>query len=181
MLSLTLAASAVALLNPPPAAAEPAFPRSWSGRWRGPSSVFAPGRPPVQFTMELHVGPTDRPDRHTWTIVYDGAAGRQERPYELVVRDAAEGRYAIDEKQSIVIESTLLDGALYSQFVVMGNRISAVYRRGSDADGTPTITVELVTVRDDDAKDTGGEAPAPVVRTLPPRSLQRAVMKRVAE
>ena len=98
---------------PTPAAAAPTtpapipLPTAWHGTWRGPcTATFLAGRPPVNFTMQLRVEPADQPDRLTWEITYDADAGKQVRPYELVAVDSAAGRYAIDEKNGIVIDDS---------------------------------------------------------------------------
>jgi photosystem II stability/assembly factor-like uncharacterized protein len=128
--------------------------------------------------MELIIAPTDAADRWRWTIVYDGAAGRQERPYELLVRDAEKGRFAIDEKNSIVLETAFLDGGHYGQFVVQGNRITT-FERLLDA-GTPNerLLVELVTHRDGAAVASGGVGGVPEVASNAPVAVQRAVLRR---
>ena len=109
---------------PAPAAQAAVFPQAWFGRWRGTAQSLAPGAAP-QAAVELVVGPTERPERFTWTVVYDGAQGRQERRYTLVAVDAARGLYLVDEGNGIALPHTLLAGALYSQFEVGGSRITA--------------------------------------------------------
>jgi hypothetical protein len=142
------------------------------------------------FEMELVVGERTG-DRLPWTVIYAGAAGRQERKYELVVRDAAKGRYAIDEKQGIVIEMASLGEGLYGHFEVEGMQLSVAYRpefgggegEGKGKVGVPTaIEVEIVTTRADGVTVTGGANGGPEVRTFAPVSVQRArLVKVVAE
>ena len=158
--------------------AVPAFPHDWIGHWSGPCKSRSGDGKGMEFTMELIVGKPDAATgRGKWTIIYAGDSGRQERPYELVVRDAAKGRYAVDEKQGIVIEMTLLDGGLYGQFTVMGNRISVSYRLEGAGKPAERLVVELVTTRVDDEVEFGGGA-VPKVTSAVPVSVQRAVMTR---
>ncbi len=154
------------------------FPASWVGHWRGEAKLVG-GPKPQAFTMELIVRPTEKPDVFGWTIVYDGAAGRQERRYKLLVKDAARGEYAIDEDNGIILDARYLDGALYSHFLVQGTRI--VTRERLEAEGTPDahIRVEMLTTLDARANTTGNKDGAPEVKTWMPLSLQQAKLKRV--
>ena len=155
------------------------FPASWIGRWKGDAATGNAQRS-QKFTMELVIAATDKPDRFTWTMVYDGEAGRQERPYTLVIKDAARGVYAIDENQGIVLDASLLDGGLYTHFVVQGYR--TVTRTKLERAGTAEehIAVEMITTVDGDATTTGNAGGVPAVRTWLPVSLQRATLKRVS-
>ena len=94
-----------------------AFPDAWIGRWTGPISTFG-GEAAQAFQMTLEIAPLSEPGRWSWTIIYEGDGQRQVRPYELVAVDAAAGRYAIDEKNSIVIPLRFLDGTSFSTFEV---------------------------------------------------------------
>lgn len=165
---------------PQPAAAT-GFPHSWFGRWKGEARSGSGGTDDQRFTMELIVGPADSPDRFRWTTIYEGAMGRQERAYELVAKDAATGHYAIDERNGIVLEARLLDGGLYTSFVVQGTRVTT--RERLEGEGTPDerLTVEMLTLPEADAVTTGNREGVPEVRTWLPRSLQRASLRRVRE
>ncbi|MFM9957581.1 MAG: hypothetical protein ACKVZJ_05875 [Phycisphaerales bacterium] len=181
-----------------PAALAPAFPESWFGKWRGDAEVRWPApsnaanAKVMRLVMELHIGPklprdasTSQPQdtaprRWKWTIVYDGAEGRQERKYELVERDANQGLYAIDEKNTIVLPVTLIGDALVSPFEIQGKMLVCTYRfdaagAGPDDD---TITVEIVVMPMDSEETSGDQGGVPEVKGYAASSIQRAVMKR---
>ncbi|MBL0926086.1 MAG: hypothetical protein IBJ11_00330 [Phycisphaerales bacterium] len=165
----------------------PRFPEDWVGVWRGPAVVDrSAGTAPLRFTMEMRVAPTSNPDRYAWTIVYDapegGAQTRQERKYELVAVDAAAGKWRVDEKNGIVLDVAVLGGRLYGQFEVGEVRITTTDRlEVSGAEG-PRWTVEMITTRPAEARETGGDdAGSPKVTTWLPVSVQRAEMARVRE
>lgn len=164
---------------PAPAAQAAVFPQAWFGRWRGTAQSLAPGAAPQSFTMELVVGPTERPERFTWTVVYDGAQGRQERRYTLVAVDAARGLYLVDEGNGIALPHTLLAGALYSQFEVGGSRITARNVLLGSGTADERILVELVSTVTADAQKTGGQGGTPEVLGWPVRALQSAALRRV--
>lgn len=167
----------VGLAAAPATAPEAPFPQTWTGTWRGPCSFFPADAmaKPRQFEMELAIQPTADQARYTWTIIYIEESKRQERPYELIVVDAAAGKFSVDEKNSIVIESRFIAGALYSQFVVGTSVITASYRRDGDR-----MVVELLTTDVKGAAVTGGKD-VPQVQTHPVMGLQRAILQRTPE
>jgi hypothetical protein len=137
----------------------------------------------MRFTHELIIEPTDHPDRFRWTVIYSGESGRQERKYELLVRNAERGEYAIDEKNGILLDARYLAGGLHSHFSVEGTRITT--RERLEGFGTPdeAITVEMIVIIEDAVTLTGGKAEGavvavPEVRTWMPRSVQRATLRR---
>jgi hypothetical protein len=152
------------------------FPDDWVGRWSGALEMHGSRPSAGEVRMDLEIAPTDDPDRFRWLIVYDGPEGRQERDYVLVVRDRAEGRHAIDERNGIVLETREFDGAIYSWFSIAGMHLLVREQLVRDADGEH-IAVEMTTAADRDAVTTG---PAGEVRSIPPVSVQRARLVRQA-
>ena len=152
-------------------AAPDAFPNTWLGTWRGPCTFTSADGAQRAFEMELRIAPTDNPLRYTWTIVYSENDQRQERPYELVVIDAAAGKFLIDEHNSIEIDSWLLDGALYSQFAVGKVLVTASYRLTDSR-----IQVELITSDPQQLRPTGGVRGVPQVRVYSMKGIQRATL-----
>jgi len=158
------------------------FPTSWIGAWKGPASLVTPGRDDHEFRMELIVAATDDPTRYAWTIVYAETNGqRQERKYELIVRDAANEQYAVDEKNGIIIPSTLLDGTLYSSFEVQGTRVNTRMKLESPGTDEQRITVEMISGSVQSTESSGGKDGVPEVLSVIPRSLQRATLTRDIE
>jgi hypothetical protein len=155
----------------------PAFPADWCGRWTGTLTPLGDSKVgPV--TMTLEIAPA-ADGRWSWTIIYDGAAGRQVRPYELVPVDAAAGRFAIDEKNGIVIPIAFFEGTIYSTFEVMDTRVEmreSLVGTGADS----AIVVEMATVAVAESTVTGGiaEKSIPEVRCWTPRSVQRGRLTR---
>lgn len=157
-------------------AAKPArFPEDWLGSWAGEVTPYSAGGAKDRFGMRLDIGRTDDPSRFDWTITYSGSAGTQVRAYSLLVRDAAMGRYAIDERNGIVLEQQMLGDAFYSWFDVGGTRL-CVRERLVRAHGAEHIEVEIASARDRDATATG---PDGEVSCRPLVSVQRASLERV--
>lgn len=148
----------------------------WLGIWSGTATNHRPDGSSFDFPMTLAIAPIDgASDRYTWIITYGEGERQQIRPYEFVVIDADSGRYAIDEKNSIVLDTILLDGAFYSQFEIEGVRLTAINRLGP---GPDEMTCEILTTPVEPASITGNTGSVPPVGLFPPRSLQRAILRR---
>lgn len=189
---------APAAATPQPAAATPAqpirLPTTWHGTWRGDcTAITTSNRPALNFTMQLRVAPiADRPDRLTWEITYEGGAGNQVRPYELIALENEPNRFVIDEKNGILIDAGLLGSTIASHFTVQSAMITATYRlepavAEAGAAGTPPrpdrIIVELTTFKADDSVRTSGGGPAgsgamPEVKSWRVSGVQRAELVR---
>ncbi|TVQ63044.1 MAG: hypothetical protein EA379_04530 [Phycisphaerales bacterium] len=159
-----------------------ALPEAWVGAWVGETRGVVPGPErgeAATFRTELRVGPTDDPDRFTWTIIYGEGELRQVRAYELMVVDRALGRYAIDEKNSIVIDVLLVEfddeSSLRTIFEVGDVRIVASYTLRDGA-----LEMEFSTYGVDAANVSGGEGDIPEVRSYTLRAAQRGVLRRGA-
>ena len=160
----------------------PAFPADWCGRWTGTLTPLGASKAgPVEMTLEI--APISD-GRWSWTIIYDGVAGRQVRPYELVAVDPAAGRFAIDEKNGIVIPIAFFEGTIYSTFEVMDTRVEvreSLVGAGAEA----AVVVEMATVAVGESTVTGGiaeqsipEQSIPEVRCWTPRAVQRGMLRR---
>jgi len=161
-----------------PVEAEPRkidFPRSWTGVWEGVCTAERPDAWNKQFKMELYIRPTKHPDRWQWKLVYGEGAERSIRDYELVAVDAAAGRYRIDEKNSIVLDSYLIGTTLYSQFSLDESLLTTSYTRRGEK-----LLFEIVVSRLDQTVATGGEGDTPTVMAYPIKVAQRAELARVA-
>jgi len=159
-------------------ATQAVFPNDWLGSWSGEVTPHSAAGAGERFGMRLDIARTDDPARFDWTITYSGSAGTQVRAYSLLVRDAAAGRYAIDERNGIVLEQQLIGGAMYAWFDIGGMRLCvreqlvAGRRAGDDR-----IEVEIATARDGDAVTTGAGGEA---SSRPVLSVQRATLRRLA-
>ena len=180
--ALVFVAASVLAADPAPTAkataGEARFPATWVGHWTGDATLITPTGVAMRFTMELKIAATDDPTRFGWTIIYDDGKNRQERPYQLVVKDAAKGAYEIDEKNGIVLPCTLIGGSLYSAFDLEGVRLVSHDRFVGD-----TIETEIITMSTKQLVATGDKAddPAaqvPQVTGVPVVSVQRATLKK---
>ncbi len=177
---LTLLPMTLMLVTQPaaPKAAEPGFPETWVGHWAGAATLNTPKGVSMRFTMELKVVKTDDPSKYDWTIIYDDGKNRQERPYQLVVKDAAKCSYEIDEKNGIVLPTTLIGGTLYSAFDLEGVRLISRDQLVGDAIETEIITMSTKQLVETGGKAGDAEAQVPPVTGVPVVSVQRATLKK---
>lgn len=160
---------------PPPTGVEalPVFPEGWQGTWTGSCTAFFPDGRVNTFPMSLRIEPLGEPPRWSWTLVYGEDELRQERPYELIVMDAAQGHYRIDEQNSIEVDAYLAGNSLYAAYSVEGALISVIYRCNGE-----TIEFELLAGNFDTPLRSGGTGEIPVVQAYPIQVAQRAVLTR---
>ncbi|RYF64153.1 MAG: hypothetical protein EOO39_27195 [Cytophagaceae bacterium] len=113
-----------------------------------------------------------QPGRYAFQIQYGQQAVRA---YELVVVNAANGSYQIDEKDGIVLDASKIGDQLTSQFSVGTNLITTTYTflTGPDRIGFALFFAEAT-------PRTTGPAASPVL-TYPVRSRQLATLTRVSK
>jgi len=159
-----------------PEHARTVFPEDWLGTWSGPAANITPNGEQLAFSVSLEISPIgNQPDRLNWIITYELDDQRQTRPYQLIVIDAEQGLYAIDERNSILLDCVLIDDTLYSDFEIGSARLIASYRL--DPNRTQ-LHFEIVTTGIEATAETGGEDAVPTVKIYRPFSLQRAILTR---
>lgn len=105
-----------------------AFPEDWSGIWKGEMVNYDSAGVKMRFPMQLHILPTDSSHKWTWKIVYAMKdRPKDERSYQLIIKDKNKGYYAIDEKDGIVLDAFYLNGKLFSNFAIGDDEIMAIY------------------------------------------------------
>lgn len=145
------------------------FPDGWVGAYAGELRTLVAGQWRVLTAMRLEIGASAASGRWPFAIVYGVGADEQRRDYELVAVDAAAGRYAIDEKNGIVLDAWLADGALMSAFHVGGQTLLTRYRWQPDG-----IAFELESLAEQDLAATGEG-----VASFGKMAVQRALLRRL--
>ncbi len=109
-----------------------AFPTSWLGNWIGTLDIYSNKGIKQKVAIELEMATTDTPNVYIWAITYgeDKKAGR--RDYLLRVKDAAQGHYVNDEKNSIFLDAFLIGNRLISDFSVQGSKLTSSYEKVDD-------------------------------------------------
>ncbi len=127
VVALALAACAT---SPPAslAALDPPGLPGFGGSFRGTLRILGDaGQRTV--AMGLDVLPVaDAPGEFTWRLRYGEGGSEQVRDYRLQVVDAAAGRYAVDERNGVVLAMRRVDDELVTLFAVGDQLLSARYR-----------------------------------------------------
>jgi hypothetical protein len=110
-----LSAQGASASSPPP------FPTAWAGRWVGELvTVSPPDSVRNRVPVVRDIPPEPQGTAWTWRTVFNGDTVNGVRPYRLLVRDAARGRYVVDEGNGLELDATWVAGTLISVFQVGG-------------------------------------------------------------
>lgn len=145
---------------------------AWMGTWKGEARSLSAKGTGATFTMSIEIKEIKDANRYQWRTVYSGAQGDMVKAYELLPQPEP-NRFVVDEKNSIMIEATMLDDTLSSHFTVQGQTIWCQYRLVADGD-EKYIEFDLYAATNSDAKISGGEKGIPEVTSLIPTTRQTA-------
>ena len=158
--------------------AQKPFPESWLGKWQGTLVTIAPPdsiRNRIPISLEIAREPNDT--AFVWRTIFNADTVRGNRPYRLLIENAAKGIYATDESNGVLLDETFLGGLLTSVFQVQTRVLESRYSLRGDTltheltwwDTSPTRTV----------KGTGANSEAGTeIRSFRVQGMQRAVMTR---
>ncbi len=153
------------------------FPQSWKGTYTGTLNIFQPGSltPSQSVPMDLYIDQIDVDStKFEWNITYGEDKVKGLRQYQLITKDRDKGIFAIDERNSIVLDAHFIHGKLFSRFSVMGNLISATYEKQGDI-----IIFEIHSGKEKVSGYTGGQEDTPNVGLYPSAVYQKARLSKV--
>ncbi len=149
----------------------------WLGYWKGNLEIFNAEGKKMEAVMELQILPTDSLNRWKWTIIYGEGDKKDERPYELVAVDLKKGHFVMDEKNTILIDTYLINQTFYSNFTVEGSQLIFIDRLEGDQ-----IIVEVISSSNKAVGITGGTSKdIPSVESFPIHITQKAILKKYKE
>jgi len=154
----------------------PVFPDSWVGDWSGDLMIYSAEDPQV-FPMQLKIHPTDEAGTYSWTIIYGEGEMRSERPYFLLTKDAKKGHYAIDEKNSILLDAYLKDQSLLCRFQVGGSMLLTENELRGEEMYFQIIAGNLEPIGKTGGEEINGDE-IPEVLSYPVGVMQKAILKR---
>ena len=99
------------------------FPDDYLGSYSGDLEIRN-SRGIQSIGMEFNLQATDSLGYYDYQLVYIVDGNRQERNYNLIVKDAEKGQYLIDENNGIILGANVFDNTLYSVFEVQGNLLT---------------------------------------------------------
>lgn len=96
------------------------IPTNWQGKWQGTVNIWAYNSKIDSFPMSLKITPNDT----VWDFVisYNRDVDKPDvREYQLIIVDADNNHFAIDEQNSIILDCYFNDNCLYTIFGGMGS------------------------------------------------------------
>jgi len=127
--SLALLAACAVAPAPAAVAVDPPGLPGFGGCFRGTLRMFDRAGAERSVAMALDVLPVaDAPGEFTWRLRYGDGEAAQVRDYRLQVSDAAAGRYAVDERNGIVLAARRVDDELVSLFAAGDQLLAVRYR-----------------------------------------------------
>jgi hypothetical protein len=152
------------------------FPACFIGNWKGELEWFINGKPTQKFAMQLIIQPADSAMIYTWQIIY-GDKGKDNRPYLLKPVDTAKGRWIVDERDGIILDSYIHGSSLHGAFTVQGNTIVDNYTVENGK-----MLVEFFSIKLDDKTISGkGTDDVPLVNSYKISSYQSGVLTRIMQ
>ncbi len=150
------------------------FPASWRGNWKGELEWYKTGKAePQKVNMELRIAAGDSAGNYTWQIIY-GAAGEDNRPYLLKLKDATKNHWVIDELNGIILDQFWVGNQFSGAFTVAGNTIVNSYWMENDK-----LLVEFFSIAAKPIATTGQDTEqSPKVDSYRIGSYQKAVLVR---
>lgn len=100
------------------------FPASWCGYWVGDLEIIGPQGTLQTLPIAYDIQATENDSTYTWAIIYGDDVEAGKRDYRLIVKDRSKGHYIVDELNSIIIDSYLINNELISWFEVEDNLLS---------------------------------------------------------
>ena len=98
----------------------------WLGTWKGNLIIITPGKS-SSVNMVLTVGKTDTPGKYSWKTTYGEGAAKLEKNYFMIGKDIENGKWELDEDNTIIIDFFFGDNAFYSFFETKGILLSSRY------------------------------------------------------
>jgi hypothetical protein len=151
-----------------------AFPKDWTGNWKGELQWFKNGNPePQKVQMELRIQPADSINKYTWNIIY-GTDSKDNRPYFLVAKDSSGTHWVVDENNGILLDEYWIGQKLCGVFTVMNATIiSKHWLEGEE------LIMEMLTIGAKPLVTTGkGNEDSPLVDSYRVNGYQLARLRR---
>lgn len=149
------------------------FPAAWQGTWIGELQIYPGVEAKQTVQMSISIEPTD--STHIWRWVMDyGLDSSDVRNYLLIEKDAAAGKYVIDEQNSILLEANRFGNTLSSRFIVNNGLLLINYHFREDH-----LLFEVYYGAEDKRSQTGEEVEGvEKIEAMNVSTRQQAILKR---
>ena len=101
--------------------------KDWHGEWHGTMHMYKNGHETDTVEVLLTIKPiTD--STLTWRTEYKSVKQPMTKDYTMKSVEVSKGVYATDEGEGVLLDTYLIDNALYNVFEVEGIMLTAIYR-----------------------------------------------------
>ena len=157
------------------------FPDDWLGEWRGELSIWNQGKKSMTVPMVVRNFPTIHSDTLEWALIYGEDEVKGLRAYYLIIDTLQDNHFVVDERNSIFLDGYVHDNVYVSNFNVMGNEITSVYKLLNK----DQMSFEIFFNKDEPISTSGntvnGSDTIPEVSSFPVLTYQRAYLKKVRD
>ena len=101
--------------------------KEWYGEWHGMMQMYKNGQQIDSVEVLLTIKPIND-STLTWRTEYKSVKQPMTKDYTMKSVDLSKGVYATDEGGGVLLETYLIDNALYNVFEVEGIMLTAIYR-----------------------------------------------------
>lgn len=98
----------------------------WLGYWTGKLLIITAGKS-SEVNMYLSISKTDTPNKYSWKTTYGEGASKMEKNYFMVGKDVDNGKWILDEDNTILIDFFFGDNQFNSFFETKNILLSSRY------------------------------------------------------
>ncbi|MFA5011282.1 MAG: hypothetical protein WC644_04940 [Ignavibacteria bacterium] len=98
----------------------------WLGNWTGKLLIITAGKS-SEVNMYLSISKTDTPNKYSWKTAYGEGASKLEKNYFMIAEDIENGKWILDEDNTILIDFFFGDNQFNSYFETQNILLSSRY------------------------------------------------------
>ena len=98
----------------------------WLGSWKGKLLIVTAGKS-SEVNMYLSISKTDTPNKYSWKTTYGDGASKMEKNYFTIAEDIDNGKWVLDEDNTIFIDFFFGDNQFNSFFETKNILLSSRY------------------------------------------------------
>ena len=121
----------------------------WLGNWTGRLLIITAGKS-SEVNMYLSISKTDTPNKYSWKTTYGEGASKLEKNYFMIAEDADNGKWVLDEDNTIFIDFFFGDNQFNSFFETKNILLSSRYELNNGK-----INAEVTSAQMSKSKTTG--------------------------
>lgn len=114
----------------------------WLGNWKGKLLIVTAGKS-SEVNMYLSISKTDSPNKYSWKTTYGEGASKLEKNYFMIAEDGDNGKWVLDEDNTIFIDFFFGDNQFNSFFETKNILLSSRYELKSGKISTEVTSAQI--------------------------------------